>query len=168
MGGFETTDHPGDFFDLAVGNVPFGEYKVHDRRYDRQNLLIHDYFLTKSLDKLRPGGIAAFITTKGTMDKLGSKAREELAQKADLLGAIRLPNTAFKANAGTSVTADILFFQKRGSAPEKLPDWVTIGADRGRRTLKQLLSAAPGDGAGQDGFLGEYVRKCHGNGMYTA
>ena len=127
ISGFEDSSHPDDFFDLAVGNVPFGEYKVHDRRYDRQNLLIHDYFLTKSLDKLRPGGIAAFITTKGTMDKLGSKAREELAQKADLLGAIRLPNTAFKANAGTSVTADILFFQKRGSAPEKLPDWVTIG-----------------------------------------
>ena len=127
ISGFEDSDHPDDFFDLAVGNVPFGEYKVHDRRYDRQNLLIHDYFLTKSLDKLRPGGIAAFITTKGTMDKLGSKAREELAQKADLLGAIRLPNTAFKANAGTSVTADILFFQKRGSAPEKLPDWVHTG-----------------------------------------
>ena len=127
ISGFEDSSHPDDFFDLAVGNVPFGEYKVHDRRYDRQNLLIHDYFLTKSLDKLRPGGIAAFITTKGTMDKLGSKAREELAQKADLLGAIRLPNTAFKANAGTSVTADILFFQKRGSAPEKLPDWVHIG-----------------------------------------
>ncbi len=127
ISGFEDSDHPDDFFDLAVGNVPFGEYKVHDRRYDRQNLLIHDYFLTKSLDKLRPGGIAAFITTKGTMDKLGSKAREELAQKADLLGAIRLPNTAFKANAGTSVTADILFFQKRGSAPEKLPEWVYTG-----------------------------------------
>ncbi|WP_331477036.1 helicase-related protein [Blautia sp.] len=127
ISGFEDSSHPDDFFDLAVGNVPFGEYKVHDRRYDRQNLLIHDYFLTKSLDKLRPGGIAAFITTKGTMDKLGSKAREELAQKADLLGAIRLPNTAFKANAGTSVTADILFFQKRGSAPEKLPEWVNIG-----------------------------------------
>ncbi len=127
ISGFEDSSHPDDFFDLAVGNVPFGEYKVHDRRYDRQNLLIHDYFLTKSLDKLRPGGIAAFITTKGTMDKLGSKAREELAQKADLLGAIRLPNTAFKANAGTSVTADILFVQKRGSAPEKLPEWVNIG-----------------------------------------
>ena len=127
ISGFEDIEHPDDFFDLAVGNVPFGEYKVHDRRYDRQNLLIHDYFLTKSLDKLRPGGIAAFITTKGTMDKLGSKAREGLAQKADLLGAIRLPNTTFKANAGTSVTTDILFFQKRGSAPEKLPDWVNIG-----------------------------------------
>ncbi len=127
ISGFEDTDHPDDFFDLAIGNVPFGEYKVHDRRYDRQNLLVHDYFLTKSLDKLRPGGVAAFVISKGTMDKMGSKAREELAKKADLLGAVRLPNTAFKANAGTSVTTDILFFQKCGSAPEKLPDWVGTG-----------------------------------------
>ena len=127
VGGFETTDHPDDFFDLAVGNVPFGEYKVHDKRYDKQNLLIHDYFLTKTLDKVRPGGVVAFITTKGTMDKQNAKVRESLAQKADLLGAVRLPNNAFKANAGTEVTCDILFFQKRGSAPEKLPDWVRIG-----------------------------------------
>lgn len=125
--GFENTDYPDDFFDLAVGNVPFGEYKVHDRRYDRQNLLIHDYFITKALDKVRPGGVVAFITTKGTMDKQNSKVREGFAQKADLLGAIRLPNNAFKANAGTEVTTDILFFQKRASAPEKLPDWVQIG-----------------------------------------
>ena len=127
VGGFETTEHPDDFFDLAVGNVPFGEYKVHDKRYEKQNLLIHDYFLTKTLDKVRPGGVVAFITTKGTLDKANSKVREALAQKADLLGAIRLPNNAFKANAGTDVTADILFFQKRGSAPEKLPDWVRSG-----------------------------------------
>lgn len=125
--GFETTDHPDDFFDLAVGNVPFGEYKVHDKKYDKQNLLIHDYFLSKTLDKVRPGGLVAFITTKGTMDKQNAKVRESLAQKADLLGAVRLPNTAFKANAGTEVTCDILFFQKRGSAPEKLPEWVQIG-----------------------------------------
>lgn len=127
IGGFEKTEHPDDFFDLAIGNVPFGEYKVHDKRYDKQNLFIHDYFLTKTLDKVRPGGVVAFITTKGTLDKANSRAREELAQKADLLGAIRLPNNAFKANAGTEVTSDILFFQKRGSAPEKLPDWVQIG-----------------------------------------
>jgi len=127
VGGFETTQHPDDFFDLAVGNVPFGEYKVHDRRYDRQNLLIHDYFLIKTLDKIRPGGIMAFITTKGTMDKADSRVRESLAQKADLLGAVRLPNNAFKANAGTEVTADILFFQKRGSAPKMLPEWVNTG-----------------------------------------
>lgn len=125
--GFEHTRYPDDFFDLAIGNVPFGEYKVHDRGYDRQNLLIHDYFLTKALDKVRPGGIMVFVTSKGTMDKANSSAREGLARKADLLGAIRLPNNAFLGNAGTSVTADILFFQKRGSAPEKLPDWVQAG-----------------------------------------
>ncbi|MCX4325251.1 MAG: N-6 DNA methylase, partial [Lachnospiraceae bacterium] len=122
--GFERTDHPDDFFDLAVGNVPFGSYQVHDKRYDRQNLMIHDYFITKTLDKVRPGGIVAFITTKGTMDKKNSKVREALAQKADLLGAVRLPSNAFKANAGTEVTTDILFFQKRDRIPEKLPEWV--------------------------------------------
>ena len=110
-----------------MGNVPFGEYKVHDRRYDRQNLLIHDYFITKALDKVRPGGVVALITTKGTMDKQNSKVRQDLAQKADLLGAIRLPNNAFKANEGTEVTTDILFFQKRAGAPEKLPEWVQTG-----------------------------------------
>ena len=125
--GFERTDHPDDFFDLAVGNVPFGSYQVHDKRYDRQNLMIHDYFITKTLDKVRPGGIVAFITTKGTLDKKNSKVREAFAQKADLLGAIRLPSNAFKANAGTEVTTDILFFQKRDRIPEKLPEWVEIG-----------------------------------------
>ena len=125
--GFENTDYPDDFFDLAMGNVPFGNYMVYDRRYIQQNLLIHDYFITKALDKVRPGGVVAFITTKGTMDKQNSKVRQELAQKADLLGAIRLPNNAFKANAGTEVTTDILFFQKRASAPEKLPEWVQAG-----------------------------------------
>ena len=127
VGGFETADHPDDFFDLAVGNVPFGQYKVHDRQYDRQKLFIHDYFFLKTLDKVRPGGVVAFITSKGTMDKANGRVREALAQKADLLGAIRLPNNAFSANAGTDVTSDILFFQKRGSAPEKLPDWVDVG-----------------------------------------
>ena len=125
--GFENTSFPDDFFDLAVGNVPFGEYKVQDKRYDRQNLLIHDYFFVKTLDKVRPGGVVAFITSKGTLDKANPRVRELLAQKADLLGAIRLPNNAFKANAGTEVTSDILFFQKRDHAPERLPDWVQIG-----------------------------------------
>ena len=125
--GFENTHYPDNFFDLVVGNVPFGEYQVHDRRYDRQNLLIHDYFITKSLDQVRPGGVVAVITSKGTMDKQNTKVRQEFAQKADLLGAIRLPNNAFKANAGTEVTTDILFFQKRSKAPEKLPEWVEIG-----------------------------------------
>ena len=125
--GFEHTSFQDDFFDLAVGNVPFGEYKVNDQRYDRQNLLIHDYFITKTLDKLRPGGVMAFITSKGTMDKQNSKVRQALAQKADLLGAIRLPNNAFKGNAGTEVTTDILFFQKRDRVPEKEPEWVHAG-----------------------------------------
>ena len=111
--GFEKTDYPNDFFDVAIGNVPFGQYKVADKQYDKNNFLIHDYFLAKTLDKVRPGGVVAFITSKGTMDKASPEVRRYLAQRADLLGAVRLPNTAFKANAGTEVTSDILFFQKR-------------------------------------------------------
>lgn len=107
--GFEKTDYPNDFFDVAIGNVPFGAYKVNDRQYDRYNFMIHDYFLAKTIDQLRPGGVAALITTKGTMDKASPEVRKYLAERADLLGAIRLPNTAFKANAGTEVSADILF-----------------------------------------------------------
>ncbi|NLK37166.1 MAG: hypothetical protein GX299_03670, partial [Epulopiscium sp.] len=125
--GFEKTDYSNDFFDVAVGNVPFGNYKLNDKKYDKQNLLIHDYFFSKSLDKVRSGGIVAFITSKGTLDKESSEVRKQLAQKADLLGAIRLPNNAFKANAGTEVTSDIIFFQKRDHAPERLPDWVELG-----------------------------------------
>lgn len=125
--GFEKTDFSNDFFDVAVGNVPFGNYKLNDKKYDKQNLLIHDYFFSKSLDKVRSGGIVAFITSKGTLDKESSEVRKQLAQKADLLGAIRLPNNAFKANAGTEVTSDIIFFQKRDHAPERLPDWVELG-----------------------------------------
>ena len=113
--GFEKTDYPNDFFDVTIGNVPFGAYKVNDRQYDRFNFMIHDYFLAKTIDQLRPGGVAALITTKGTMDKASPEVRKYLAERADLLGAIRLPNTAFKANAGTEVSADILFFQKRDS-----------------------------------------------------
>ncbi|MDE7219648.1 MAG: N-6 DNA methylase, partial [Oscillospiraceae bacterium] len=141
--GFENTDHPDDFFDLAVGNVPFGAYPVHDRRYDRMNLQIHDYFLMKTLDKLRPGGIMAVITSKGTMDKKNSKVREALAQKANLLGAIRLPNNAFKANAGTEVTSDILFFQKRATVPEKLPEWVESGLTADGVPLNQYYFQHP-------------------------
>lgn len=116
--GFEKTDYPNDFFDVAIGNVPFGAYKVNDRQYDRYNFMIHDYFLAKTIDQLRPGGVAALITTKGTMDKASPEVRKYLAERADLLGAIRLPNTAFKANAGTEVSADILF-SKRGKALRK-------------------------------------------------
>ena len=115
--GFEKTDYPNDFFDVAIGNVPFGSYKVNDRQYDKYHFMVHDYFLAKTIDQLRPGGVAALITTKGTMDKASSEVRKYLAERAELLGAIRLPNNAFKANAGTEVSADILFFQKRESIP---------------------------------------------------
>ena len=111
--GFEKTDYPNDFFDVAIGNVPFGQYKVADRAYDKHNFLIHDYFFAKALDKVRPGGVVAFVTSKGTMDKKSPEVRKYLAQRAELLGAIRLPNTAFKENAGTEVTSDILFLKKR-------------------------------------------------------
>lgn len=111
--GFEKTDYPNDFFDVAIGNVPFGQYKVADKQYDKNNFLIHDYFFAKTLDKVRPGGVVAFVTSKGTMDKKSPEVRKYLAQRAELLGAVRLPNTAFKENAGTEVTSDILFLKKR-------------------------------------------------------
>lgn len=164
VGGFETTDYPDSFFDLALGNVPFGDYKVHDRKYDRMNLNIHDYFLIKALDKVRPGGVMAFVTSKGTMDKVDGRAREALAQKADLLGAIRLPNHAFKANAGTDVTSDILFFQKRGSVPEKLPDWVAVGETEDGVPLNSYYLQHPEMVLGKMSFW----RNMYGNGTETA
>ena len=128
--GFEKTDFPDNFFDVAVGNVPFGQYKLSEKRYDKLNLNIHDHFFAKSLDKIRAGGVIAFVTSKGTLDKGNSKFREYLAQRAELIGAIRLPNNAFKANAGTEVTSDIIFLQKRAEMLDKdapLPDWVRLG-----------------------------------------
>ena len=124
--GFENTSYPNDFFDVAVGNVPFGQYKVSDRQYDKHNFLIHDYFFAKTLDKVRPGGIVAFVTSKGTMDKKNPEVRKYLAQRAELLGAVRLPNTAFKENAGTEVTSDILFLKKRDRVLDIEPDWVHL------------------------------------------
>ena len=124
--GFEKADYPNDFFDIAIGNVPFGQYKVLDHAYEKNNFLIHDYFFAKTLDKVRPGGVVAFITSKGTMDKASSEVRRYLAQRANLLGAVRLPNTAFKANAGTEVTSDILFFQKRDRMVVREPEWVYL------------------------------------------
>lgn len=124
--GFEKTDYPNDFFDIAIGNVPFGQYKVLDHAYEKNNFLIHDYFFAKTLDKVRPGGVVAFITSKGTMDKASPEVRRYLAQRANLLGAVRLPNTAFKANAGTEVTSDILFFQKRDRMVVREPEWVYL------------------------------------------
>ena len=124
--GFENTSYPNDFFDVAVGNVPFGQYKVSDRQYDKHNFLIHDYFFVKTLDKVRPGGIVAFVTSKGTMDKKNPEVRKYLSQRAELLGAVRLPNTAFKENAGTEVTSDILFLKKRDRVLDIEPDWVHL------------------------------------------
>ncbi len=126
VSGFEKTQRK-DFFDLAVGNVPFGGYKVSDKQFDKYNFLIHDYFFAKTLEQVRPGGVIAYITSKGTMDKAAPDARRYIAQRAELLGAIRLPNTAFAANAGTSVTTDILFLQKRESPIDIEPDWVHLG-----------------------------------------
>ncbi|HAE44453.1 MAG TPA: adenine methyltransferase [Lachnospiraceae bacterium] len=127
--GYEKTEYPNDFFDVAIGNVPFGNYRVSDKNYDRQGFMIHDYFLAKTIDQLRPGGVAAFITSKGTMDKTSPEVRRYLAERAELLGAIRLPNNAFKANAGTEVTSDILFFQKRDSVTLDIPEWVETAVD---------------------------------------
>ena len=125
--GFENTTYPDNFFDVVVGNVPFGDYKVFDPKYNKYNFRIHDYFLAKALDQVRPGGMVAVITTKGTLDKTNPTIRKYLAERAELVGAIRLPNTAFKANAGTEVTADILFLQKRERKIDIEPDWVHLG-----------------------------------------
>lgn len=125
--GYEDTNLPNSFFDVAVGNVPFGDFKVLDKKYDKHKFLIHDYFFAKTLDKVRPGGVIAFITSKGTLGKESPSVRKYIAQRADLLGAIRLPNNTFKANAGTEVTSDIIFLQKRDSITDIEPDWVYLG-----------------------------------------
>lgn len=140
--GFENTSYPNDFFDVAVGNVPFGQYKVSDRQYDKHNFLIHDYFFAKTLDKVRPGGIVAFVTSKGTMDKKNPEVRKYLAQRAELLGAVRLPNTAFKENAGTEVTSDILFLKKRDRVMDIEPDWVHL-TEKDGIVMNQYFSDHP-------------------------
>ena len=129
VNGFETVQMPDSFFDVAVGNVPFGDFKVLDRRYDKHHWLIHDYFFGKALDKVRPGGVIAFVTSKGTMDKENSAVRRYLAQRADLIGAIRLPDNTFKRNAGTEVTSDVIFLQKRDHITDLEPDWVHLNTD---------------------------------------
>ena len=125
--GYENTNFPDSFFDVAVGNVPFGDFKVSDRKYDKNKFLIHDYFFAKTLDKVRSGGVIAFITSKGTLDKENPNVRKYIAQRAELLGAIRLPNNTFKGNAGTEVVSDILFLQKRDRLTDIEPDWVHLG-----------------------------------------
>ena len=151
--GFEEKNLPDSFFDVAIGNVPFGDYGVADKRYDKNHFLIHDYFFAKTLDKVRPGGIVAFVTSSGTMDKKNPAVRKYIAQRADLLGAIRLPNNAFLANAGTGVVADILFLQKRDRAIDIEPDWAHLGRTPEGFTVNQYFVDNP------DMVLGQFTEE---------
>ena len=163
IAGFETTDRR-DFFDLAIGNVPFGAYQVQDKAFARYNFLIHDYFFAKTLEQVRPGGVIAYITSKGTMDKQNPAVRRYIAERAELLGAIRLPNTAFKANAGTEVTSDILFLQKRECPLTVEPDWVHLGQTADGIPVNSYFAAHP------EMMLGRMVREpgLYGNENETA
>ena len=142
MAGFQTTARR-DFFDLCVGNVPFGDYKVNDKPYNKLGFSIHNYFAAKLLDQLRPGGIAAFVTSRYTMDAKNPAARKYLAQRAELLGAIRLPNNTFKTNAGTEVVSDVLFLQKRDRPIDDEPDWVHLGQTRRALPSTAILWSIP-------------------------
>ena len=142
VAGFETTDRR-DFYDLAVGNVPFGQYKVNDKAYNKLGFSIHNYFFAKAIDQVRPGGIVAFVTSRYTLDSKDSSARKHIAERADLLGAIRLPNTAFKANAGTEVVSDIIFLQKRDRPIDHEPDWVQLGKTVDGFTINQYFVDHP-------------------------
>ena len=187
VAGFETTDRR-DFYDLAVGNVPFGQYKVNDKAYNKLGFSIHNYFFAKAIDQVRPGGIVAFVTSRYTMDSKDSTARKHMAERADLLGAIRLPNNAFKANAGTDVVSDIIFLQKRDRPIDHEPDWVQLGktedgfainqyfVDHPEMVLGELttestqygreeLTVAPIEGANLADQLAEAVQ--HIEGQYT-
>ena len=141
--GFEKTNLPDDHFDVVIGNVPFGEIRVNDSRYNAQKFLIHDYFFAKALDKVRAGGVVMFITSKGTMDKASSEVRKYIAQRAELLGAIRLPDNTFKANAGTEVTSDILILQKRDRVMDIEPDWVHLDTDENGVTMNRYFVEHP-------------------------
>ena len=188
VAGFETTDRR-DFYDLAVGNVPFGQYKVNDKAYNKLGFSIHNYFFAKAIDQIRPGGVIAFVTSRYTMDSKDSTARKHMAERADLLGAIRLPNNAFRANAGTDVVSDIIFLQKRDRPIDHEPDWVQLGktedgfainqyfADRPEMVLgvlstestqygREELTVAPIEGANLADQLAEAVQ--HIEGQYTA
>ena len=162
ISGFEKTDFQNDFFDVAVGNVPFGNYQVPDRAYDKLGFQIHDYFFAKTLDKVRPGGIVAFVTSKGTMDKQSPQVRKYLAQRAELVGAVRLPNTAFKENAGTEVTSDILFFQKRDRLMDIEPDWVHLSTDANGISMNQYFVEHP------EMIVGKMAEVSGPHGMETA
>ena len=188
VAGFETTDRR-DFYDLAVGNVPFGQYKVNDKAYNKLGFSIHNYFFAKAIDQVRPGGVVAFVTSRYTLDSKDSSARKHMAERADLLGAIRLPNNAFRANAGTDVVSDIIFLQKRDRPIDHEPDWVQLGktedgfainqyfVDHPEMVLGELttestqygreeLTVAPLEGANLADQLTEAVR--HIEGQYTA
>ena len=188
VAGFETTDRH-DFYDLAVGNVPFGQYKVNDKAYNKLGFSIHNYFFAKAIDQVRPGGVVAFVTSRYTMDSKDSTARKHMAERADLLGVIRLPNNAFKANAGTEVVSDIIFLQKRDRPADIEPDWVQLGktedgfainqyfVDHPEMVLGELttestqygreeLTVAPIEGANLSDQLAEAVQ--HIEGQYTA
>ena len=160
--GFETVQMPDSFFDVAIGNVPFGDFKVVDRRYDKHHWLIHDYFFGKALDKVRPGGIVAFITSKGTMDKENSAVRRYLAHRADLIGAIRLPDNTFKQNAGTEVTSDILFLQKRDHITDLEQDWVQLDTDENGIRMNRYFVQHP------EMVLGDMVMESTRFGMDSA
>ena len=151
--GFEDTNLPDSFFDLAIGNVPFGNYTLADKRYDKNHFLIHDYFFAKTLDKVRPGGVVAFVTSAGTMDKQSCSVRKYIAERAELLGAIRLPNNAFLANAGTGVVADVLFLQKRDRPIEVDEDWIHLGITEGGYKINQYFVENP------DMVLGELTEE---------
>jgi N12 class adenine-specific DNA methylase len=163
--GFEETDFEDNFFDIAIGNVPFGDYKVFDPKYNKHNFLIHDYFIAKTIDKVRPNGIIAYVTSKGTMDKKDNSVRRYIAERADLIGAIRLPNTAFRQIAGTDVTTDILFLQKRERVSVNEPNWIHISENDKGVPISQYFLDNP------DMMLGEMVfdqRKFGENSRYTA
>lgn len=157
--GYEEAELPDSFFDAAVGNVPFGQFKLSDKRYDKYNFLVHDYFFAKTLDKVRPGGVIAFITSSGTMDKKNPSIRKYIAQRAELLGAIRLPNDTFKKNAGTEVTSDILFLQKRDRMIETEPDWLYLDTDENGITQNRYFIDHP------EMILGEMVMESTQFGM---
>ena len=142
VAGFETTDRR-DFYDLAVGNVPFGQYKVNDKAYNKLGFSIHNYFFAKAIDQVRPGGVVAFVTSRYTLDSKDSSARKHMAERADLLGAIRLPNNAFRANAGTDVVSDIIFLQKRDRPIDHEPDWVQLGKTEDGFTINQYFADHP-------------------------
>ena len=183
--GFEETSYPDSFFDCVIGNVPFGAYQVSDRRYDRHHFMIHDYFIAKSLDLVRPGGVVAVVTSSGTMDKQNTAVRQYLANRAELLGAIRLPNNAFQRNANTGVVSDILFFQKRDRASIEEPDWIHLKetaegysvnayfadhpemvlgefATEGTQYGKQEVTVRPKEGVTLEEQLKEAVKHIHG------